>query len=107
VYSVEGRESWREEGFKVPPLAYLEYAETRFEMYREIKRLWLEANGSPAADDQFPEPPKWQMFDQEKQWTDWTERLRPMHEKIRQIKLQSTERQAAAWARYEAAAAKA
>lgn len=104
------RPSWTTgEEFRPPPLAYIEYAETRMELYREIKQAWLEANrevdGAAAADPLYPRAPEWQKFTDESEWTRWMENVAGVHQRIRQVQLKSTERQRAAWEKHQAAAA--
>ena len=107
-YSTAEHPSWTKqpdgEAFRTPPLAYLEYAEQRMELYDQMKNLWLAAN---ACADEYPSPPQWQNFTSDADWQKWIRKLEPMHTQIAQIELQSAQRHAKAFQQYQAAAAKA
>lgn len=85
--------------FRVPPLSFLEYTESRWELYRSLKSLWLSANYVPAS-QQFPAPPVWQAMDSAADWGKWMEQIDDVHGAMRNLQLKATKRQQEALARF-------
>jgi len=90
-----------ERPYFAPPLAFLEYAETRLELYSALKALWLTANFS--ADSPFGPPPPWQAMDSPSDWKVWLEQLDELHDDMRKVTLVADRRQREALKRYQAA----
>lgn len=87
--------------FVPPPLCFLEYAETRLELYSSIKHLWCKHNSIPSEEFDAPTPPRWQMMRDEEDWRMWREQLTWIHEEMRHVKLKSVARQQKALRRYQ------
>ena len=109
VIKEEDQPSWkeREDGqhFQPSPLAYIEYAEQRIEMYHQMKKIWLKystinKNGSSSSSSS-SSPPDWPTLTSDADWSNWLEQLEPAHREIQHIQLDSKERQQKALQTYQ------
>lgn len=92
--------------FPQPPLAFLEYAEVRLELYASVKRLWLQHNYADQADGAFGLPPRWQAMSSDDDWRIWIDQLDDLHDDVRNVQLKAEQRQRAALRRHEQASKK-